>query len=69
MANSIDDKRMAAVLKHLKCKQTWEDIIETYVKWEDTYKHDRYQNLSVQELSKISAVWEFKSTIIYLKKL
>ena len=59
--NDIDEKQMAAVLKHLKCRQSWEDIIGTYVRWADVYKHDRYQNLSVQEVKKISAVWEFTS--------
>ena len=65
---SIDANTMNQVFKYLKIKKDWNEVQELYQNWANCYKHDRYQNLSVQELQAISQVFEFKTNIIYTQK-
>jgi hypothetical protein len=59
---------MNQVFQHLKIKKSWEEVENLYYNWPNYYKHDRYKNLSVQELEAISQVFEFKSNIIYTRR-
>ena len=65
---SIDAETMNQVFKHLKIKKNWNEVQELYENWANCYKHDRYQNLSSQELQAITQVFDFKSNIIYTQR-
>ena len=65
---SIDAETMNQVFKYLKIKKNWNEVQELYENWANCYKHDRYQNLSSQELQAITQVFDFKSNIIYTQR-
>ena len=62
---NIDAATMNQVFQHLKFKKQWEEVQNLYLNWSDHYKHDRYKNLSVQEMQAISRIFEFKAKNIY----
>ena len=65
---SIDAARMQEVFKHLKIKKSWEEVAEVYQRWDDQYKHSRYQDMSFIEAQQLSNVFFFKSNNLYKQR-
>lgn len=60
MNGDFDHQRMEQVFRYLKIKKEWEDVWDCYNNFDDVYKHDQFQDLSYDEIRKISEVFYFK---------